>query len=328
MKRSTIIILCIALSLLVMGAAVGVTAVAAGGLSAFRNVTSVTHPVEDDFHNITIQATAANIRILPSQDDNVRIVTKQASKITYSVTVQENTLTVKEVDNRAWYDHIGIFMMGQQVTLYLPAGAYGNLKLHAISGDVQVLSKGYTFAAADLRCSSGDLGFRATVSGNVQAKTSSGEIDLLDTTAQRISVSSTSGDITLSRCTANDILLSASSGEMELVHVTGKNKLQAKTTSGDIDLSCCDGDSIHISTTSGDVEGTLLSHKRFDVDSGSGSIKVPDSDRNAGACFVRTSSGDIHLRVESFPLVKSSFLCYNDEKHKENLSCRNMLFCK
>ncbi len=317
MKAWTKIILITALVLFAAGAVIGGVALASSGNIFKEPFTSVTHNIDEEFQHISVDATAADIRILPSRDGKVSVTVEQSDKVTYAVAVANDTLTVTEQDDRAWFDHIGIHLRTQKITVYLPEGTYGNLKLETTHGALRLSASDSTFAAAALhstsgdmhitatvagnltvKATSGDMHIAATVTGNLTVKATSGDVELRNTKAEDLTVSLTSGDLDMTDCRANDLNLSVTSGDVELDQVIGQGKLQVKTGSGDIELSGCDAASIKLSTGAGDVEGTLLSDKLFDVDSGSGRIRVPAGDKQAPLCYVRTGSGDIILRIE------------------------------
>lgn len=70
-----------------------------------------------------------------------------------------------------------------------------------------------------------------------------------------------------------------------------------ETASGDIQLQDFDADMLKLHSNSGCVSGSLLSSKKFEISTNSGSVDVPPSDNNGGLCAVTTTSGDVTFRI-------------------------------
>jgi len=235
------------------------------------------YTVEESFTDISIDSAEGDVHLLPSQDNTCRVVCMEGDKISHTVSVKNNTLTIERVDKRKWYEHIGIYWGGMEIMVYVPQTEYDSLAVASVSGDVEIPDD-FSFHTASVVNTSGDVKFCAAVGGELSIKTVSGDLYAENVNPMSLEVQSTSGEIIL------DSVLAVS-------------ELRAKTVSGDIVLRGCDAGSLRLKSTSGDVSGTLLSGKDFITDTTSGEVKVPGSGGD-GKCEVKTTSGDIHLEVE------------------------------
>ena len=198
---------------------------------------SNSYTVTQPYQNISIQATTADISVLPSEDAQCKVVCNDQSEIKHEVSVDGDTLTFQVKDTRKWYQHIGIGFESSKITVYLPAGEYGALTISSTTGDISLEG-----VSAD----------------TVQVKLSTGDIKLTDIACRSVSVTGTTGDTVLE-------------------NVVAKEKLSAERNTGDILLKDCDGGEITLKTTTGDVTGTLLTSKSFVAKTSTGDIDIPQN---------------------------------------------------
>lgn len=338
MKKSTKIAMVIALSCIALGAVISLGTLAAihfdfERLNTMKFETN-TYDVSESFSNIHVEGAECTVRLVPSQTDACRVVCTEGDRISHTVTVDQDTLTVTRTDTRRWYEHIGVYWGGMDITVYLPARAYENLSIKSASGEIRVPG-GFSFSQAELRSASGDIEYAAdtehgltlktasgdltvsgltagslearstsgevairsvTVRGDLVVETVSGEIELEDASAQALSVQSTSGNLELTNVsTAAPMKFHAVSGDVGLTDVIAAAHMDIETVSGEIHLERSDAETLWIKSTSGDVSGSLLTDKLFITHTTSGDVRVPNSSTSGGTCEVTTTSGEIHL---------------------------------
>lgn len=256
------------------------------------------YEITDSFANIRVDAAEGDIRLLPTQDGTCKVVCSESDKISHTVTVKDNTLTIIRTDTRKWYERIGIYFGGDRemaLTVYVPEQEYENLKLTTVSGGISVPAA-FTFTQAELHSTSGDIVFGARSVGTLKAETTSGDIQLSAATADSISVSSVSGEIEASDITAASLSAASTSGEVELKSVVVTNELSAETVSGEIELEGCDAQTLRLKSVSGNIFGTLLTGKQFTTHTTSGNVNVPASTAQ-GKCDITTTSGNIRIKL-------------------------------
>lgn len=314
-----------------------VTLVAAGLVIAFGSLAAMdfdfkktstlhfvtnTYPVDETFTNISIEAIMCDIRLLPSEDDSCKVICndseEQGKAMFHVVLVENNTLTIVTIDHRTWYNRIvGIYWGDLTITVYLPQTAYESLSVVNVSGKTTI-PKDFSFTDAKIRSTSGDIDFLAPVEKDLSLKTVSGNLRAEGTNPKSLDVQSTSGDIdyadsivsgdmnldTVSgkiRCSnvsaSGDINMETTSGKVTLSGVTAAKAMQIETVSGNIKLESCDADSLRLKSTSGDVSGTLLTEKKFLIDTTNGRVNVPASASDS-KCKIKTTSGDILFEIE------------------------------
>ena len=310
----------IAVALILIGAAITFTALCMANwdFRNFDNTTyeTVTHEPAGDLQNISISSSDADVILRPAEDGTLRVVCHENVKVPHTVTLVDGTLTVKSVDNRAWYDHIQAFSFDTpKITVYLPDDAYGDLALQGSTGDVDIPSA-FSFASITVQRSTGDVICRASSETGITISVSTGDILLMNATASEITLRTTTGDVGLSRVscsgrvaldvdtgdvTATDLRCGSFSsegttGDAKLTRVIASQAMHLSRSTGDVALDACDAAEIDISVSTGDVHGTLLSPKIFSASADTGSVRVPQSGEG-GSCTIHTTTGDIHISI-------------------------------
>lgn len=198
-----------------------------------------TYRVENFFQNIDLDLESADAVLALSPTGSCYVVCREYEHQETAVTAERGALRVKQTDNRAWHERIGIYVADTSITVYLPQTEYAALTATAASGNIRVPAE-FQFQDADVHTASGSIDFSAALQNRLSAEAASGDITLTGVTAQT---------------------------------------LFCKTVSGDIALSGCDADSLGLTTASGDVTGTLLSEKTILTDTVSGTVNIPDQGR-------------------------------------------------
>lgn len=280
MRKSVKFWLILALCLLAAGLVICVAGMSILGfdlenLSTQKMVTN-TYAIEDRFSNIRIDATTVDISILPAEDGKVRVACVEEETMQHHVEVEGDALVITQSDDRKWYDHIGIFSYNQTLTVYLPAGAYGDLQIRGSTGDVRV-SEQIKFQNADVKLSTGDANWEADV-------------------AQDLSISCSTGHVRTDHVKCGNLNVLTDTGTVKLCNTVVSGLLDVQVDTGDVMLDRVDGAEICILTDTGDVTGTILSDKIFITDTDTGDVTVPAS-VEGGRCTVKTDTGDIRLEI-------------------------------
>ncbi len=268
----------------------------------------------DDFGIIDIESIHCDVILRYSDDNRWKVVCPQNDKVKYVAELKNGTLTVRRIDERHWYDHIGVNLsFNAKLYVYLTDTEYSSIKVTTTSGNITV-PHDFSFENASLETTSGDISFASTSdSAKVAFKTTSGDIDFSGK-ALNFTVTSTSGDIKadgLEACDTNietvsgDISVSnaksgisagTTSGNIDLKLVVSDDEIRASAVSGNVRLTGCDAHTLRLNTTSGNITGTILSPKNFSASSISGTIKIPPSE-GVDTCDMRTTSGNISIDI-------------------------------
>lgn len=235
------------------------------------------YEISDTFKDISVSAVTTDINFVPTEDSKVSVVCYENKKIKYSVAVKNNSLVIEEVDYRKWYEYLGINVGKRKITVYLPKGEYGNITVKNTTGDIE-LPQGFTFASAEFSVTTGDVAFKASVTGDVNLKSTTGDIELTDVRCNALTANGTTGDIKMN-------------------NVIADGKITLKRTTGDVEFKACDAAELFIKVTTGHIEGTLLSSKKFEASAATGRVEVPQSEQG-GLCKVTTTTGKIKISIE------------------------------
>lgn len=256
---------------------------------------TVTHEVEQPFERIEIRDLECDVRLLPAEDGQCRVLCSESEGIVTRVEVHDGVLQITRTDTRPWYAHIGIWF-GTDLTLnvYLPETEYRSLFLHTVSGDIAV--EGFRFEEVDLKSVSGDVTCDTVkVGGSFEVHSTSGDLRLRAIQAGASQIKTVSGTVSWADGAASSLQIESTSGDLRLEAVIAAGEMNLKTVSGDIKLNGADAATLQIKSTSGDVKGQLLTPKNFISKTTSGGVQLPPSDPSAGTCEIKTVSGDIKL---------------------------------
>ncbi len=323
MKKSLLILIIIASALTLVGLIFMGISFALGGLK-FKNVNLLgeyniapnEHLVFVEFDSIEISSMSETVVILPSTDGKTKIVADETKNMYSTVEITGNTLKVRYVDARMWFERMGVQVDIPTLTLYLPEGSYKALKVSTQSAKIKCDTELLSFENAELSASSGAIEFSANVTKTLSAKTSSGKIELAGMKPSALTVQASSGKLELCDIVCDTLVLKTSSGKaelenirlttltaqahsgaVELENVVAAGSIKIDTSSGNIDLDRCDANELSLSASSGRIRGTLLSGKIFNIESNSGNIICPPSTNDGGICTASTSSGNIVIEI-------------------------------
>lgn len=342
MKTSKKIAIIIACCLITVGLLIGVVLFA---LLSLTNLTffkteklEETYTFTEAFSDIDV-AFEGDISFRSTDSDECRVTISgdKRRSVTYTAVAADDTLMIRSVDERKWYERIGIDFDDTRVVIELPKRAYDRLYTESVGGDIEAVASAQdlAFGAVELQSTSGNIFFEAPADG-LTAKTVSGDLAVSNVRSGMLDVQTTSGALTVKNCDAADLnaqttsgdlnvsgvnivgdaeiqttsgdldaenlrcenlTVKAVSGDIDLIDVLIDSHIEMKTVSGDIEFGDCDAKALSIKTTSGDVEGTLLSSKQFLPDTTSGDIRLPHSG-DGGVCEIKTTSGDIHVQIK------------------------------
>ena len=311
MKKGTIIALLVAVILIVAGGVLLMLGLSfAGDVVAAPVQAEKNYVVDAPFESIRVETDTCDVEFQKT-DGSFKVSCPESEKYSYTVTVEENTLCIRQVDLRQWYDFIGIYLGEEKITVYLPEETYDALYIETNTGDIG-LPDSFTFTSATLVSDTGDVGFAAQVTEELSVTTDTGEIGIQGVSCkvvtcesdtgdkafrqvqaeQYIRSVSTTGDVTLESCDAGALDIQSSTGDVTLCNVLLTGQMKLRTTTGDVNILSCDADTADIQTSTGDVFGKFLTSKWFHAVSNTGKIIIPMT-REGGVCSIITNTGDI-----------------------------------
>ncbi len=281
------------------------------------------YDVENDFTDVYIEEPNLDINFATSEDDTtqVKVLSKKGTK--HKVYVENKKLIVKyiqDIPKVEFYFNFSVSTQSPNITIYLPAKTYNALSVKGTSSNITIhdMINEFEFKTANIKSTSGSIGVFDCVTDTLVAESNSGDIEVaynspkdinISTTsgwvllqklsdATNIEVSTNSGDIDFMSVDSKSISAESASGEQHYINVNATSDIIAKSNSGDIELGTSDASELYFETDSGDVIGQLRSDKNFLVDTDSGNVDVPFSDKG-GKCEVHTTSGDVDFSIQT-----------------------------
>ena len=283
-----------------------------GSMKSETNLYNIT----DDFNDIDIKTSTADVTFLPSEDGGVKVECIDKVRYKHTSSVKDGKLVIELVDERRWYEHINLFdFYHEHVTVFLPGGEYNSLTMNLDTGDVSIPGD-FKFSGIDISLSTGDVTCRASASDTLKIKASTGDLLIENITCANMNLKTSTGNITVSGASlAGDINIEVSTGKVNLADIncgnlitegsTGKlnmrkvvasGKFDIERSTGDVNFDGCDASEIYVEVDTGDVRGTLLSDKVYIVETDTGNVDVPKT-ITGGRCEISTDTGDVKISV-------------------------------
>lgn len=215
------------------------------------------YKITEEFKNISVLADTADIVFLPAEDATTSITCYEPANAKHSVNVENDTLTIKLVDTRKWYEYIGIYTSAPKITVNLPRAEYASLFVKVDTGDVK----------------------------------------LEDISAEKVDIESDTGDVILKKlAVTGEISVENDTGDVKMENVVTTGSILIESDTGDVHFKGCDAANLKIETDTGDVIGNLLTDKVFIVETDTGDVEVPKT-VTGGRCEINTDTGDIEIRI-------------------------------
>ena len=303
MKKSVWISMIVAAACILAGLACIVVGYMLGGHKLMQNYDYVGSDfyVSEEFQRIRIDIISADVELIPSKDGKCHVYAVDSGNVEYTVRVVEDTLTVRAIDKRVWYQYLfGGYSEKSTLQIALPREEFKSLDVNTVSGDVKINVR-YTFSEnVTLTSTSGTIGTAAAIGGHLEMHATSGDLyamGFLNTvTARCVSGKISLGGKTVDGdCTVASADLETTSGSIVVTKATLQS-LTAQTGSGSVifeDLAV--NEAIFAETTSGSIRMNRVTCGNLDAHAGSGAIKLTDT-VVTGQIKVKTTSGAIRFQ--------------------------------
>lgn len=287
--------LAIALALIVCGAAIMFTALAANDFefTAFNTVKydRFVYECSGEIRGIEIDEGARDVTIRKSNDHLCHVEYFTTGKDSYTMEEDDGVLRISHDDNGQWISVSFGDIPG--MTVYLPEGEYERLYVRAGSSDILICA-GIEFAEADIATASGDIEVNADVR-KLEVSAASGELSIAGCTLGDFAATTASGDIEVENAEIGAARFETASGSVDIDRVILEGTLEVSTASGDVELEHVEAAGISVETMSGDVWGIIEAPMRYEVETTSGDVRVPAATTDGAPCRIKTVSGDIEI---------------------------------
>ena len=236
MSKKTKIWLIIATLLIVIGTLIFGLIMTINNWDFTKLATTVTYKtnrqIDDEFNNISIETDTEDIVFALSQNGKCEVVCYEEENLYYSAEVVDGTLTIKQIDERNWYEYIGITMGESDIIVYLPETEYKNLLIEVSTGDINI-PKDFKFENIDISVSTGDIK-NSALADTIKIKTDTGDVKLDKCDAKEIFVKTDTGDVTGSFLTPKVFITKTDTGDIDVPKSISGGRCEIETDTGDI----------------------------------------------------------------------------------------------
>lgn len=280
------------ISLGVIFVVLSVVLVARAGYLQSTQVLDV-YPIEETYHSIKVEGNDLDISVYLSNHNENKVECIKNEKIEFQVEVVEGVLTIKQIDNRNFYDKIFSFNH-LKVNLYLTNEVIEDMNIQSTTGNIKI-DNGFNFENVNITNTTGDIYFNSNVKGNIEISNTTGDINIIRSNIfGYVNVKTKTGDVEMENVNCNKLDILVTTGDSELVNVKVNTDFTLQASTGDVELDGFDANNMNIKVKTGDVEGTILSSKIFITSSDTGMIKVPET-VSGGICKITTNTGNIKI---------------------------------
>ena len=235
------------------------------------------YELTEDFSSVNINTVTTDIEFISSNSDKAKVVIFEEENVNHIVKVENGELKIDYSSDKKWYENIQIDFKSKKISVYLPQNTYNELKINSTTSDVYI--KDVNFCKVNVILTTGDIKIsNVNVLDDAYLKVTTGDIEVKDLNCKNFTSLGTTGDI-------------------ELETLIASQKIVIERDTGDVEFSGIDASDIKIKTTTGDVEGSVLSEMNFIASATTGDVNVPNT-TSGGRCEVRTTTGDINIRVK------------------------------
>ncbi len=296
MSKQTKIWLIIAACLVVVGLIIFASVMQVNGWDFTKlstvNYQTNTYEIAEDFSQISIETNTADIVFAPSDGGKSKVVCTEQKNLKHTVTVDDGILKIGIVDEREWYEHIGISIGNSQITVYLSENEYNSLFIDEDTGDIEI-SDNFKFQNIDISTSTGDIDLKGVEAKDIDLSVSTGYIFGEKISCEEtLKISVSTGKTELKDIVCKNLSTQGSTGDIRLENVLVAEKITAERSTGDIVFERCDAAELYVTTDTGDVRGNLLTYKIFYAYTDTGRVDVPKS-TVGGICEISTDTGNI-----------------------------------
>ena len=236
MSKKTKVWIIIAILLIVIGTLIFGLIMTINNWDFTKLATTVTYKtnrqIDDEFNNISIETDTEDIVFVASQNGKCEVVCNEEENLYYSAEVVDGTLTIKQIDERNWYEYVGITIGKSDIIVYLPETEYKNLLIRGSTGDINI-PKDFKFKNIDISVSTGDIKNSASAD-IIKIKTDTGDVKLYKCDAKEIFVKTDTGDVTGSFLTPKVFIAKTDTGDIDVPKSISGGRCEIETDTGDI----------------------------------------------------------------------------------------------
>ncbi|MBR4186137.1 MAG: DUF4097 family beta strand repeat protein [Clostridia bacterium] len=259
--------------------------------------------LKDRYDAVEIHAVNADVTVTNAGDGQPAVEAKTDPSVRITVESNGGTLVVKEVDQRKWYQKIGIFSPKPgKIEVRLANGIYSDLEVKSANSDITVKASPGTvsFERVTTNTVNGDTHIEIPVdwamadsrNGNIRFAVCYDSHQVRGMTGI-VSGKTTNGDIVDESVSAAK---SFATGNGRITSTGRFGMLYAKTVNGDIELNSVLGDKVNAESVNGAIKAILLKPMNYVTSSKNGRVTVP-KETGESPFVASTVNGDITIEI-------------------------------
>ncbi len=265
----------------------------------------ITCPAER-LNHMDLQAGNMGIKILLSNDDQVRLTYFTRAQNMYEAKVDGDTLRLREVkeESRRSLFHFFVHIGGPKVEIALevPRDMMANLKAFTKNGGVS-LKGPQMLMHVELGTTNGGIAVSDVQCISLDAHTTNGGIAVSNTgTRQLFSFRTTNGGIAVRDCqSGGDMTLGTTNGGVSVQNVQAQQALSVSSTNGGVKVSGLDAASIRLRTSNSPISGTVKGPQslwQIESRTTNGRNSLPAWQEGQKPLSVHTTNSPIHVSFE------------------------------
>ena len=259
--------------------------------------------LKNHYDSVEIHAVNADVTVTSAADSQPSVNAKTEPWIKVEVVSNGGTLVVKEVDQRKWYQRIGInFTKPSKIEIHLANGTYSELNTVNTNGDIIVKAELETIAFENIVTNNTNGDTRIEIPVNFVSCTSkNGDIGFIlgpaamdgRGTTTLVKGMTTNGDIVDDSFASHKSFVT---GNGEIKSTGNFAVLYAKTINNDIILDRIYGEKVTAESVNGNITATIMQPMEYITSTKNGIVKVPDK-TGEYPIEISTVNGDITVEL-------------------------------
>ena len=198
----------------------------------------------EDFDDVDINIDAANVEVVESEDNKVKVEIYAKNKEDYNVSIEDRKLVVKEITRNKIRFSLG--EKNKRVIVSLPKGYANKMDIKTDAGNVKVVS--FEESNVDIKTDAGNVNVEKI--NNIKVNTDAGNVNIDDT--KNAEIKTDAGNVKINKVTES-IIINVNAGNVNIDEVELKADSSIETDFGNIKIEKTNDLNIEAKTDVGKV---------------------------------------------------------------------------
>ena len=263
----------------------------------------------DQLNHIDLEAGNLPIKIILSQDDQVRLTYYTRPRNVYEAKVEGDTLILREIHSEKKTGLFNFFFNSEfgslprvEITLEVPENMMADLSAKTRNAGLSIKGP-QMLTYVNLGTTNGGLSVEQVKCITLDAHTSNGGLAANTTeTKKSLSLSTTNGSVSATNCSAKEnFSLHTTNGGIAVNNCTAGQDMTIHTTNGGLAFAGLDAASLTLRTSNSRINGSVKGPQdqwKIDSHTTNGRNNLPSCQDGAKPLNVHTTNGNIHVTFE------------------------------